>query len=751
MLVSSTNVEACSSVEYAGSTGTFSRFEDLRIVAAMEEYVSLVDGGQPPARSEFLARHASIAEPLGACLAGMDLVDEAAWMFQSTSNCASAVEAPPTFVLGDFRIIREIGRGGMGVVYEAEQRSLGRRVALKVLPSAASMDPRQRQRFQIEAQAAALLHHEHIVPVFGIGTDRGAHFYAMQLIEGKPLTRIIRELAAKPSVDSEGDGSGLAGERARRTRPPGQSSSGRAHGRETARLGLQAAEALEHAHMMGVIHRDIKPSNLLIDGRGSLWIADFGLARLPQEDLDLTRTGDLVGTLRYMSPEQIRAERGGVNAATDIYSLGVTLYELLTLRPAFDAADREELVKRILDDEPAPLRRINPAIPKDLETIVLKAVEKVPSARYASAGSLADDLRRFLNDEPIRARRPGLVDRAIKWSRRHRPAVVAGLAALILTLTVSTTVLWAAKRRTDATLDSNRKALVEERLAIEYSLGALDQITRPLAASIGSDPTSEADAKRVLLWALSFYDRVPKLVANAEMLKEVYPKAYRQAGFCRMALGRAQGRDDYREAIRHYEQLAASHPEQIWLRTGLIETLYEYSRFLKAPADGPEAEATFRRALAVAEAMIADTAVAQPCFTTALVGPLNDLAWALVLTPDVNTSDAEAAARLIRHATEWEPRIAGFWNTLGVAQYRLGHDASAAAAFQKSMDLNNGGDPADWLFLAALDHRTGSKEQARLWFDQSIAWMDRNRGKDMVRDAELARFRDEIAGVTGLK
>jgi tetratricopeptide (TPR) repeat protein len=378
-------------------------------------------------------------------------------------------------------------------------------------------------------------------------------------------------------------------------------------------------------------------------------------------------------------------------------------------------------------------------------------MEKEPAARYASAGALADDLRRFLDDQPIRARRPGLVDRAIKWSRRHRPAVVAGLAALILTLTVSTAVLWEAKRRTDATLESNKKALLEERLAVEYSLGALDQITRPLAASIGPEPARGAEAKRVLTWALSYYDRIPTLNANAEMLKEVYPKAHRQAGFCRMALGMPKGRDDYRNAIRLYEDLAATHPRQIWLRTGLIETLHEYSRSLKSPTDGPEAEAVFRRALAVADSMIVDPEDAQPCSTMALVGPLNDLAWALVLRPDATPTDAEAAVRLASHATDWEPRLAGFWNTLGVAQYRLGHDAPAAAAFQKSMTLNNGGDPADWLFLAAVDHRAGKEQEARRWFDQSIAWMDRNQGKDKARDAELARFRDEIARVTGLK
>ncbi|MDG3004840.1 protein kinase [Paludisphaera sp. Pla2] len=198
----------------------------------------------------------------------MDLVDDAAQGLRPATDDGAAADEAPAPVLGEFRIIREIGRGGMGVVYEAEQRPLGRRVALKVLPSAASTDPRRRQRFQLEAQAAARLHHEHIVPVFGIGIVRGTHYDAMQLIEGRPLTQVVRELAAADRAaapaDAEADGSGPAAGRAQppKSKSQGHShSSSRAHARETVRLGLQAAEALEHAHAMGVVHRDVKPAN----------------------------------------------------------------------------------------------------------------------------------------------------------------------------------------------------------------------------------------------------------------------------------------------------------------------------------------------------------------------------------------------------------------------------------------------------------------------------------------------------------
>jgi serine/threonine protein kinase len=258
--------------------------------------------------------------------------------------------------LGDFRILREVGRGGMGVVYEAVQISLGRPVALKVLPFAAALDARQLQRFKNEAQAAAQLHHTNIVPVYAVGCERGVHFYAMQLIDGQTLAAVIADLRQRahegeapadpqqtlayvpgpcPAAAAGQADTPLA--QALSTERPTRSL---AFFRTAARLGGQAAQALEHAHQMGIIHRDVKPGNLMIDGRGNLWVTDFGLAHI-QSDSKLTMTGDLLGTLRYMSPEQALGQRVVVDHRTDVYSLGATLYELLTLKPAFDGRDRQ--------------------------------------------------------------------------------------------------------------------------------------------------------------------------------------------------------------------------------------------------------------------------------------------------------------------------------------------------------------------------------------------------------------------------
>ncbi|HEY2158203.1 MAG TPA: serine/threonine-protein kinase, partial [Isosphaeraceae bacterium] len=397
-----------------------------------------------------------------------------------SSHSALPESAAPATIgeLGDFRILREIGRGGMGVVYEATQVSLGRRVALKVLPFAPVLSEKPLQRFKNEAQAAAHLNHPNIVPVYAVGCERGVHYYAMRYIEGRTLAAVITELRRldsagerPPPLEPKDDlAFTLASELASGQLNPGlhpgeddavtasylpqppaladrpldrpsrvtgsteRSTQTTAFFQTSARLGLQAAKALDHAHEQGILHRDIKPSNLLIDPLGNLWVTDFGLARI-QGDAGLTMTGDLLGTLRYMSPEQALAKRVVVDHRTDIYSLGVTLYELLTLGPAYSGRDRQEVLRRIAFEEPPAPRKHNAAVPVALETIVLKAMAKDPSCRYASARELADDLRRFLNHEPIRARRTGPAERLMMWARR-RPAIAALVCLVALVSTV---------------------------------------------------------------------------------------------------------------------------------------------------------------------------------------------------------------------------------------------------------------------------------------------------------------------------
>jgi serine/threonine protein kinase len=439
---------------------------EARLNDVLATYFESVEAGQPEDQEVLLARHPDLAAELATFFKEQAQVHGlGGWLrslVQTRPPSTGAPENTITGILGDYRILREVGRGGMGVVYEAEQISLGRRVALKVLPFAATMDPRQLQRFHNEARAAAGLEHPHIVPVYGVGCERGVHYYAMKFIEGQSLAEMISGVARSESskgvadpkstpfedseratlVDSLGSDSTSAVAAFSTQRAPRDA----AVFRQIGQWGIEAAEALEHAHSVGIVHRDIKPANLMIDGQGKLWITDFGLARTAA-DAGLTITGDVLGTLRYMSPEQALARHGLVDHRTDVYSLGVTLYELLAGRPAVDGKDRQQILNAITLDEPQPPRALDPAIPHDLETIVLKAMEKEPGDRYATAKDLANDLQHFLEDRPVVARRPTSWERAAKWTRRHRTvvrAVSAALAITVVALAASTLLAWRA-------------------------------------------------------------------------------------------------------------------------------------------------------------------------------------------------------------------------------------------------------------------------------------------------------------------
>ncbi|MGQ0637387.1 MAG: serine/threonine protein kinase [Planctomycetaceae bacterium] len=475
--------------------------DDPRIVEVLEEYLGELEKGQRPDWTQYVQRYPELADHIAECLESLEFVQMTSPNQMAQSNEMSLggvlrrwLEAHPG-PLGDFQILRELGRGGMGVVYEAMQISLGRRVALKVLPFASTFDARQLQRFKNEAQAAAMLHHPHIVAVHAVGCERGVHFYAMQLIEGQSLAVVVRQLreqARKPSpgqvrrqssdAEQPQRGSPLPQENSQSTIDVSAALTAGTSAtcfRKFARLMVQAAEALEHAHQLGVVHRDVKPANLLVNASGNLWVTDFGLAQL-QADNGLTRSGDLLGTLRYMSPEQTSGQTAVLDHRTDIYSLGATMYELLTLEPVFDGESRHALVYQILHQEPRAPRQVNRVIPIELETIVLKALSKSPDDRYRTAAELAADLQRYLDDQPIRARRPSVVDRVRKWSRRHPSAVVASvllLAVVAVSLLISNRLISREQQKTAA-------ALAGEKLRADQAAGQLRQARHTVEALI---------------------------------------------------------------------------------------------------------------------------------------------------------------------------------------------------------------------------------------------------------------------------
>jgi serine/threonine protein kinase len=531
--------------------------DDPRLLRATQEYLAELEAGRRPRRADFVARFPDLADALAPYLDALDMMHSAAPLLHSASAPKAVPDATlPAEPLGDFRIVREIGRGGMGVVYEAVQMSLGRPVALKVLPFAAALDAKHLQRFKNEAQAAAHLHHTNIVPVYAVGCERGVHFYAMQLIDGINLADLIARMRPRPEIEDRGSRiedrrreqpprpgapTGLLDPRSSILDPP---SSATAHGaaaelstqrasgsagfyRTAAGLVIQAAEALEYAHQLGVIHRDVKPANLLVDARGNLWVTDFGLAQF-HTNAGLTRTGDLLGTLRYMSPEQAAGQHLPLDPRTDVYSLGATLYELLTLEPLCAAADHPRLLRQILEDDPRPLRAVDRSVPDELETIVLKAVSKNPADRYATARAFADDLRRFLDHRPILARRPTLVQQVRKWGRRHPAVVVAGVVLLVLVTAVSLVSAWLVQGAYQR--ERQRAEEAEERFRLHRQ--SVDDMIKISEQELADKPHLDGLRKRLLESALVYYQEFIKqrhddprahadLVATQERVKKI--------------------------------------------------------------------------------------------------------------------------------------------------------------------------------------------------------------------------------------
>jgi serine/threonine protein kinase/WD40 repeat protein len=449
-----------------------------------DEFVEAFRQGKRPTVEEFARRYPAHADEIREILPALALMEKAKAPDDPPEQQSPATAAPRLRQLGDYQILRQVGRGGMGVVYEAQQLSLGRHVAIKVLPSHALLDPRQLGRFQREARSAARLHHTNIVPVFGVGEQDGLHYYVMQFIPGLGLDVVLDELrrlrlprgkmaptlgdtpgrtaqlTPNAAADAVARGllsgefhppepadtlttapgaQGAAPSAARSTDSsasihlPGQaegstlSESGGRYWQSVARVGIQVADALAHAASQGVLHRDIKPSNLLLDETGNVWVTDFGLAKATSDGDDLTHTGDVVGTLRYMAPERFS---GQGDLRSDVYSLGLTLYEMLALRPAYNESDRNKLVKQVMHDEPPRPRKLNPGVPRDLETVVLKAVARDPAQRYQTPAEMADDLKRFVEDRPVKARRIGGAEKLWRWCRRN--PLPAGLAAGIV-------------------------------------------------------------------------------------------------------------------------------------------------------------------------------------------------------------------------------------------------------------------------------------------------------------------------------
>jgi hypothetical protein len=536
---------------------------DPRLIAVLEECLTGLEQGVSPNRDVLRAKFPDLARELFACLDGLEFVHRASPdAVPAVANPFSLPEAPGR--IGDFRLIREVGRGGMGIVYEAEQVSLNRHVALKVLPFASSLDSSQLQRFQNEARVGALLQHPHIVPVFATGCERGVYYYAMQFIDGPSLAGVIGGHLERANLRAGGNAGaatpGIGGLPTLGSKPASPSASAKswtaASFREAARLGAEAAEALEAAHQAGVIHRDIKPSNLLLENSGNLRVADFGLARI-NSDAGLTRTGNLLGTLRYMSPEQALAKPGLVDHRTDIYSLGATLYELIALRPAFVGSNREELLRQIDKEEPPRLSSVNSSVPAPLQAIVSKAMAKDPADRYATAAALALDLRRFLEGKPVQARRPSLIAVCRRWAVRHSTAVLtaAALATLLLGIVSASAILISRER------DAARADKQQARRAVD------DMYTDVAERWLARQPHLELVQQEFLEKARRYYEQFSRDASTDAATRGESARASRRLGDIDSRLGHfPEAEAAYEQARRQLQELNAEQSAEPDLR-----------------------------------------------------------------------------------------------------------------------------------------------------------------------------------------
>jgi hypothetical protein len=450
-------------------------------------YMLAVEAGDVPSRQDLLDRHPEHAGALRAFFADLDRMERVASPLRlggsvETTSGDGPAALPSVRYFGDYELIEEIARGGMGVVYKARQVSLNRLVALKLILAGSFASSRDIQRFRAEAEAAANLDHPHIVPIHEIGEHDGQQYYSMKLVDGTSL-------ADHPRADPRAEVAGA----------------------------IDVARAVHHAHQRGVLHRDLKPSNVLVDARGMRLVTDFGMAkRLAAGDGSFTETGQVLGTPKYMAPEQTAGQKD-LTVAADVYALGVILYERLTGQTPFTGENALTLLRQAREAEPPRPSSIRPGLDRDLETVVLKCLEKEPGRRYASAESLADDLDRWLAGKPIAARPSGALARTLKWARR-KPAVAALSAAVALLLVATSVVSSIAAIRLAA---SARSLAAAARTSQGLYLAAQSELVRPsdpglalVLALESAERTRSPNALNAVLAAMDASDELRALIGH---------------------------------------------------------------------------------------------------------------------------------------------------------------------------------------------------------------------------------------------